>query len=103
MSISYPKNIDEFNKLITENNKAVIDFTASWSGACKMMDPTFDTLAVENPEIAFAKVDIDQHPDIPAALDITAVPTFSSTRMFDYFIGPGPSQVTERTHKLKLA
>lgn len=27
-----------------------------------MMDPTFDTLAVENPEIAFAKVDIDQHP-----------------------------------------
>jgi thioredoxin 1 len=38
----------------------VVDYTAVWCGPCKAIAPTFETLATENPDIDFLKVDVDE-------------------------------------------
>ncbi|CDS12720.1 hypothetical protein LRAMOSA04905 [Lichtheimia ramosa] len=70
-----PKNLEEFNKLISENKKVAIDFHASWCGPCKIIAPKFEQMAVEFPDITYAKIDIDDVPDVAAEVGIRAMPT----------------------------
>jgi len=57
---------------------SVVDFTATWCGPCKAIAPHFERMASEAAfeGVTFAKVDIDEHPDIAADHNIQAVPTF---------------------------
>jgi thioredoxin 1 len=38
----------------------VIDFSASWCGPCKMMEPVFKEMAGRFTDVAFLKVDVDE-------------------------------------------
>ena len=44
-------------------------------GACRAFGPTFEKASEANPDIYFAKVDIDQNPDLASAAKVQAVPT----------------------------
>ena len=43
--------------------------------ACRAFGPTFEKASEANPDVYFAKVDIDQNPDLAAAAKVQAVPT----------------------------
>ncbi|KAF8684528.1 Thioredoxin protein [Rhizoctonia solani] len=45
-------------------------------GPCHMIAPTYETLAGENENIKFFKVDVDNVPDVAQHYKITAMPTF---------------------------
>jgi thioredoxin 1 len=53
-----------------------LDFWADWCGPCKMLAPTFERLADQYGEqITFAKVNVDEVPEIANKFAIRSIPT----------------------------
>lgn len=65
--------VERFTQL---NHKCVLYYTANWCGPCKAIKPVYEQMANENPDLALAKIDVDDNPDAAAAAEISAVPTF---------------------------
>ena len=54
----------------------LVDFYAPWCGPCKMLAPLLEQLAGEfSGRVKFAKVNVDEAPEIAGRYDITSVPT----------------------------
>lgn len=59
---------------------AVLYFTATWCGPCRVISPFFSSLAGKYPKVVFLKVDIDEARDVAARWNISSVPTFFCIR-----------------------
>ena len=54
----------------------LIDFWALWSGPCRAVAPALDQIAAEYAgSLTVAKVNIDEEPQIAAALGVRSIPT----------------------------
>ena len=65
----------------------------------KMLSPIVDEIAAENPDVVFAKVDVDQNPDLAMGLRITAVPTlmlFKNGELVERVMGVQPKATIQR-------
>lgn len=65
----------DFEQTLTSNELVLVDFWATWCGPCKAFGPVYEKASEANPDIVFAKVDIDQNQELASAADIKAVPT----------------------------
>ncbi|RBP97479.1 thioredoxin [Bifidobacterium aemilianum] len=65
----------DFEETINKNKLVFVDFWATWCGPCKAFGPVYEKASEENPDIVFAKVDIDQNQELATAAEIQAVPT----------------------------
>ena len=65
----------EYEKIVKENKKVLIDCYANWCGPCKMLSPVIDALAEEIKEVKFYKVDVDTAEKITSDFDIMSIPT----------------------------
>jgi len=73
--------LDDFKALIAdaakENKLLIVDFHAQWCGPCKMIAPKIVAMAEEmKDKCVFAKVDVDEAPEISEEYEIQAMPTF---------------------------
>jgi thioredoxin 1 len=68
------KNTIEFEKLWNESQALVCDFSATWCGPCKALEPILAKLEKEHPDIVFAKVDIEKHAELSDEHKVQAVP-----------------------------
>ena len=60
----------------TSAKPVFLDFWANWCGPCKMMMPTFEKLAEKyGDQITFAKVNVDELPDIANQFSVRSIPT----------------------------
>ena len=60
----------------TSAKPVFLDFWAEWCGPCKMLAPTFDRLAEKfGGQITFAKVNVDEQPDIANQFAVRSIPT----------------------------
>lgn len=69
---------DSFRECVLQagDNFMVVDFSAKWCGPCKMIAPIYAKMAAEQPDVTFAKVDVDENAEIAAQFQIRSMPTF---------------------------
>ncbi len=60
---------------LSKNPLTLVDFWASWCGPCRMIAPIVEELAGETEGVTFAKVNVDEEPDVAMGLGIQAIPT----------------------------
>ena len=69
-------NQENFETKVTQSSAPVLlDFWAAWCGPCTMLSPVVEELAQEHPEISFAKVNVDEVPELAQRYQISAIPT----------------------------
>ena len=71
-------NQDTLQELIEENEKVVVQYSASWCGNCRIMKPKFKKEAAENEDVLFVYVDAEKFPDSRKLADVSNLPTFAS-------------------------
>lgn len=72
------KTTNEVNALVNnkEGKLVVFDFTATWCPPCKQIAPFYNKLAEEKSNVIFAKVDVDESPEVVEAFRVSSMPTF---------------------------
>ncbi|KAK3301700.1 thioredoxin-like protein [Chaetomium strumarium] len=77
--IHHITSLSSLAPLSSTHKYLILDFTAQWCPPCKAIAPLFSRLAKESavPNVlAFAKVDVDEAPDVAQKFGVTAMPTF---------------------------
>ena len=65
---------NEMNE-VKESKVALIDFSATWCGPCKMLEPVLEELSEEmDGEVAFFNADTDENLSLTMGLGVTNIP-----------------------------
>jgi thioredoxin 1 len=95
----YHLNKENFEEIIKNNEKVVVDFWASWCMPCKMVAPIFEKIAEKyKNEIIFAKLNVDENPDIASEFGIMSIPTFlvfKNGEVVGKIVGAIPEKILE--------
>ena len=69
---------DNLQAIVADNNKVVVQYSASWCGNCRIMKPKFKKLASENEDITFVIVDAEKFVESRKLADVSNLPTFAT-------------------------
>ncbi|CAO1619258.1 unnamed protein product [Sympodiomycopsis kandeliae] len=78
MGVTEIKSHDQFKGVISGSKPAIIQFTATWCGPCKMIGPIFEKIS-QTPAgevLDFYKLDVDEQEEASQEVGIKAMPTF---------------------------
>ena len=71
-------NEDTLQDIVSNNDKVVVQYSASWCGNCRIMKPKFKKLASENENVTFVIVDAEKSPESRKMANVNNLPTFAS-------------------------
>lgn len=71
-------NEDTLHYLVSNNEKVVVQFSASWCGNCRIMKPKFKKMASENESMTFVLVDAENSPESRKMANVSNLPTFAT-------------------------
>lgn len=98
---------DEWNKALEDNKIVMLDCFATWCGPCKAIGPILVNHSNEDEfkdDIFFAKIDVDEMPELSQELGIRAMPTFmvfKDGEKTDELVGANPSALLQLLKKSK--
>ena len=69
---------DNLAEIVSDNQKVVVQFSASWCVNCRIMKPKFKKLSSENEDVAFVIVDSEKFPESRKLADVSNLPTFAT-------------------------
>ncbi len=62
------------NEVLNSDKTVLIDFYADWCGPCRMLAPTLEKIANENPDIKVCKVNADDEEELTASFGVMSIP-----------------------------
>lgn len=66
----------EFETKVVNDAAAVVDFSATWCGPCRMLAPVLEELSGQmGDQVKFYNVDVDDDSELAAGFGISSVPT----------------------------
>lgn len=72
---NYDKNPDRW--VYEGELPCVIDFSATWCGPCRRMEPILENLALKyNGKVVIYQVDVDKSPQLASMFGVSSVPAF---------------------------
>lgn len=69
---------DSLAQIVQDNDKVVVQYSASWCGNCRIMKPKFKKLATENENIVFVIADAELFPESRQLANVSNLPTFAT-------------------------
>lgn len=97
----------EFDAVVNPDRLTLVDFSATWCGPCRRLEPILGELAGEMPEVDFLKLDVDRSQEIAMRYGVQAVPTMlvlRAGRVVDRFVGlRSKSELSERLRQHSAA
>jgi len=69
---------DTLKDIVSQNQKVVVQYSASWCGNCRIMKPKFKKLAAENEDATFVIVDAELYPESRKLANVSNLPTFAT-------------------------
>lgn len=71
-------NDDTLQDLVNQNEKVIVQYSASWCGNCRIMKPKFKKMASENEHVTFVLIDAEQNPESRKLANVSNLPTFAT-------------------------
>ena len=65
---------ENFEQIIKDNKKVIIDFWADSCNPCVALGPILENVSKNYPDIVFGKVNVDEESELATAFDITSIP-----------------------------
>ena len=65
---NFKSEVEECDRLV------VVDLYADWCGPCKMLAPIVAQLAEDMTDVKFAKVNVDEEPELARAFNVSSIP-----------------------------
>ena len=90
-------NQQDFETKVVNDPVAVIDFSATWCGPCRMLAPVLEEISEQlGDKVQFYNVDVDDDSALAAGFGISSVPTvllLKNGKVADHSVGfrPGPA------------
>ncbi len=67
---------DFAERVLNAPQMVIVNFSASWSSSCQILDPEFEVISKEYQErVLFAKLDVDQNEELTGQWNVDGVPT----------------------------
>ena len=68
-------NAQEFENEVMTAAAAVVDFSATWCGPCRMLAPVLEEVSEKlGDRVSFCKVDVDEVPELAVKYKVSSVP-----------------------------
>ncbi|XVE92552.1 hypothetical protein REPUB_Repub01dG0107500 [Reevesia pubescens] len=87
------------------NKLLVIDFTATWCGPCRQMEPAIEKYASIYEDVEFIKIDVDILADVAQEFKVEAMPTFvlvKKGKEVDRIVGASKSELQKMIEKHRI-
>ena len=62
-------------EILKSDKPALVDFWAEWCNPCKQLSPILEEISNEMDQVAFAKHNIDEQPNMPTKYGVRGIPT----------------------------
>ena len=69
---------DNLSEVVKDNDKVIVQYSATWCGNCRIMKPKFKKLATENDDAIFVIVDAENNPESRKMATVDNLPTFAT-------------------------
>ena len=97
---------DSFHTVLEGENPTLVDFWAPWCMPCRIFAPALEELSDElDGKVDFAKLNIDDYPDVAAQYGISSIPTvilFKEGKPVTQMVGVHPKDKVLGTIKVHI-